>query len=188
MTHARSFAGTRDCASCGTKFLLRADAAKKANRGKYCSTACSNEGRSRPLVADVADLQRLYVDEKKTTREIAEIYGSTWKHVSRALKSMGVRLRQGHEGRGIKRSRVYRATAASTIGRSLRPGEVVHHINTDWKDNRPENLAVVSRTKHSQLHKQLEIISAKLFTAGLVTFDHQNGYQIAPSLRALLKG
>lgn len=188
MPHARSFVGTRDCANCGEPFPLRADAAKKETRGKYCSTACSNTGRSRPLVADVADLQRLYVEEKKTTREIAQAYGTTWKHVSLALKAMGIKLRQGREGRGKKRSRSYWTTAAAAMGRELRAGEVVHHINADWKDNRPRNLAVVSRRRHSELHKQLGTISAELFMAGLITFDHQNGYRITPKLKAAMMG
>ena len=143
MAHARSYVGTRNCATCGTTFRLRADAAKLKDRGKYCSTACSNQGRSLPLVADVADLKRLYVDEKKTTREIATIYGSTWKHVSRTLKRMGVKLRQGREARGHKRSRMYRTIAQAQEGRLLKSNEVVHHIDCNWKNNKPENLAVV---------------------------------------------
>src|SRR5215475_9985553 len=95
---ARKFVGTQNCATCGKPFQLRADAAKVENRGKYCSIDCSNRGRSLPLVADVADLRRLYVEEKKTTREIAAIYGSNWKHVSRALKRIGVKPKPGREG------------------------------------------------------------------------------------------
>ena len=186
MAHVRSYVGTRNCATCGTAFRLRADAAKRNDRGKYCSTACSNQGRSLPLVADVADLKRLYVDEKKTTREIATIYGSTWKHVSRTLKRMGVKLRQGHEARGHKRSRMYRAIAQTQEGRLLKSNEVVHHIDCNWKNNKPENLAVVLRRKHAGLHKQLENISVQLFMAGLITFDHQAGYQMTKKLKALV--
>jgi len=185
---ARKFVGTQNCATCGKPFQLRADAAKVENRGKYCSIDCSNRGRSLPLVADVADLRRLYVEEKKTTREIAAIYGSTWKHVSRALKRIGVKPKPGREGRGKKRSYLlYRKVAEKTAGRLLKSQEIVHHIDANWKNNDPANLAVVSRKRHSELHKQLEAISAQLFTAGLITFDHQTGYRMTDMLKSLLK-
>ena len=40
------------------------------------------------------------------------------------------------------------------IGRSLEPGEVVHHINGDKQDNRPENLQVMMNSEHLKLHNR----------------------------------
>ena|SRR3990167_2667542 len=46
----------------------------------------------------------------------------------------------------------YRIVAAETIGRPLRKDEIVHHINGDPTDDRPENLEVTTRPPHSRQH------------------------------------
>jgi len=39
-----------------------------------------------------------------------------------------------------------------TLGRSLESNEVIHHINEDTLDDRPENLQVMLRSEHSRHH------------------------------------
>jgi len=46
----------------------------------------------------------------------------------------------------------HRVVAEQKIGRALLPGEVVHHLNRDSLDNRPENLAVLSVGEHTTGH------------------------------------
>ena len=63
--------------------------------------------------------------------------------------------RPGHANADV-RGYIYehRFVAAEKIGRPLRPGEHVHHINGNKQDNRPENLEVVaSAAEHSLRHR-----------------------------------
>jgi hypothetical protein len=46
----------------------------------------------------------------------------------------------------------HRLVMEAHLGRYLKEGEVVHHINHNRKDNRLENLLVMTREEHTQLH------------------------------------
>jgi hypothetical protein len=46
---------------------------------------------------------------------------------------------------------LHRYIVEKLLGRLLLPGEVVHHINGDKLDNRPENLKVMDASEHSRL-------------------------------------
>ena len=52
---------------------------------------------------------------------------------------------------GKKRS-VHVLLMEQILGRPLKGNEVVHHINGDKHDNRPENLMVMTRAEHNTLH------------------------------------
>jgi hypothetical protein len=46
----------------------------------------------------------------------------------------------------------YRIVASEMLGRPLRADEVVHHINGDPTDDRPDNLAVTTQPGHARGH------------------------------------
>lgn len=60
--------------------------------------------------------------------------------------------------------------AEQAAGRLLSSGEVVHHINGDKQDNRPENLLICSRSDHRKLHARLEEIAYELLRDGVIEF------------------
>lgn len=53
----------------------------------------------------------------------------------------------------------HRIVAEMAIGRDLYPDEVVHHINRNKLDNRPENLMVMTRSEHRKLHSEIGLTS-----------------------------
>ena len=55
------------------------------------------------------------------------------------------------------------------IGRRITPAEAVHHINHDRKDNRIENLRLLTRKEHSKLHRLLDSHKLKRDSLGRFT-------------------
>ena len=49
----------------------------------------------------------------------------------------------------------HRIVMERKLGRPLQKGEVVHHVNGDHRDNRPENLEVMTQSEHIKIHLAL---------------------------------
>lgn len=57
------------------------------------------------------------------------------------------------------------------LKRGLKPGEVVHHIDGDKKNNKIENLFLTTTDEHNKLHAESENIVFELLKQGIVEFD-----------------
>ena len=51
-----------------------------------------------------------------------------------------------------RRIRKHRYVMEQYLGRKLHESEIVHHRNEDRKDNRIENLEILSRAEHNRIH------------------------------------
>jgi len=62
------------------------------------------------------------------------------------------------------------------IGRSLLPGELVHHIDCQKGNNEPDNLWLCkSIGKHSLAHRSVEKLLPDLIRNGIIYFDREKG-------------
>lgn len=115
------------CKQCNKKFEVSPSVREKG-KGKYCSKECygkSISGKNCRFYKDGRTKREGYVFLKKKDHPKANCNGY------------------------IKRSRL---VMEDKLGRTLNRKEKVHHINGDKKDDRPENLEVLTNSEHTKKH------------------------------------
>lgn len=119
-------------------------------------------------------VRTLYVDQRMSQTEIAERLGCEQTTIGRRLQKLGVDIRDAgdyhyptvyfsEDGYLTCRVRVFdkrhafrvhRLVAVAEYGFDAVSGNDVHHKNGHKADNRRENLELLSRSKHAEMHHQ----------------------------------
>ena len=157
------------CHICGQS-VLRKPGELRRNRHSFCSIDCYRKHQ-----AITGRAERTCSSCGKPFRGFSSLLK---KHecCSRACSSL---LRRKHHGRkaflddqgywcitpkysedGGGRVRVHSLIAARVLGRPLKDGEVVHHINLETRDNRHRNLLICTRGYHRIIHSKMAYLYA----------------------------
>lgn len=160
------------CSYCGKEFSKKPSAIKNENycckecrhKAKYVVLICENCGKSfeRSLAEGIhkhnfcsRECAKPYLSKKFTE------YDKTNNPVS-MTPSKRAKLRIWHLGRGDGKTytktygrHTHRIVAEQILGRPLKQGEVVHHMDGNKRNNDPKNLMVfASQAEHAKWHRQ----------------------------------
>ncbi len=133
---------TMTCRGCGSRFTI-GKAKTRGGRRKHCNRACkARQSQAATVGADgrVLLLARAVSPED---RDLAEAMAD----------------RKGY----VPRARLVAAKAWK--GAPLATNEIAHHENEDPTDDRPENLAVVTRAHHTSIHNARRLASKSARTS-----------------------
>ncbi len=160
----------KNCLNCGKPFHVF-KSRLIVGRGKYCSSKCYHAPKT--LIERICiycnKKFKIYKYNLKYGRGKFCSYPCFCKHNvgPNHQRWRGGRVKKSeYEGTKIRSGYyllTHRVIMAKTLGRSLRKGEIVHHVNRKTLDNKPENLALCSNVG---AHNWCKTEEAKIFFGG----------------------
>ena len=140
------------CDWCGKELYRYPSSIKRHN---FCSRAClagySSKEKNPNGYSDLKDYANMSEHMSELNRKL---------NPTRMTLAIRKKLRNSRLGLGEGRSYTkhygkheHRIVAEQILGRKLLPGEVVHHIDGNKRNNTPENILILkSQSEHAKLH------------------------------------
>lgn len=150
----------KKCGICGKAFSVRkSDTRLKDGGARYCSKNCASIGsrkrKPRKCLNCGEEFYPYKITRKFCSRKCACEYQSTnCNHKPYMENGYVVEYVKGYNKKNCVKQ--HRRIMEEYLGRKLTANEVVHHINGNRKDNRLENLVVMTKGEHSSLHRKSE--------------------------------
>lgn len=162
------------CETCGKQFV------KRRSTTKYCSSKCSGEARrKRSLIkcdfcGNEFERHECHIREHNFCSQNCHV---EWQRIytKGAMATRwkgGVHIQDGyifHKQEDGSYKAEHRLVVEKALGRPLRSDEIVRHLDENKQNNHIDNLIVVTKEEHIQIHRDLlrtSIRKKEVFTYG----------------------